>query len=338
MTFHPSPLLVPITRRASPRCFWFAAVAALALSVSPAAVAQVRSEDRVAAESLFAEGRQLLQAGDYDGACSKLQASLELEPALGTSLNLADCYEKLGRTASAWAEFKSAAAAAQKAGDTLRKATALERAAALEPRLSRLRIELAEPGVSVLQNGEPLSPAVLGSAIPVDPGSYRLEASAPGKVPWSQIVEVQGQGGSIDVHIPTLVDDLGLRPQQPLSQPPAMSAEPSGSQRTVAWVLGGVGVASLAAGTVFGALAASNWSKAEDSCVDYPYQCTRAGIGHADDATSQATVATVAFILGGAALGTSIVLFVTDSDETESPGVTTAFAVGPGNVSLQGSF
>jgi hypothetical protein len=305
-----------------------------ALTLAPAsALAQVRTEDRVAAESLFAEGRQLLQAGDDARACTKLEASRRLEPALGTSLNLADCYERLGRTASAWAEFKSAAAAAQRAGDTLRRNTALERAAALEPRLSWLRIELADASVSVLRNGEPLSSAVIGGVIPVDPGFYHLEASAPGKAPWSQSIEVAGAGARVDVRVPALADEPAAAASPALSEPPPMTLDSSHAQRTLAWVFGGVGVASLATGTLFAALAASSWSRAHDSCVDYPYQCTSAGLAQASAASSRATLATVGFSVSAAALGTSVVLFMTDADDPES-----GVALAPARVTWRGSF
>ena len=79
-------------------------------SVTSDARAQARPEDRAAAESLFSDARRLMQAGDYEQACPKLEASRRLEPGLGTTLNLGDCYEKLGRTASAWGEFRGAAA------------------------------------------------------------------------------------------------------------------------------------------------------------------------------------------------------------------------------------
>jgi hypothetical protein len=113
-----------------------------------------------------------------------------------------------------------------------------------------------------------------------------------------------------------------------------MTSGSSGDYRTLAWALGGVGVASVATGSVFAALAASSWSKAEGSCIDYPYGCTRAGVDHAADASSRATVATVALIAGGAALGASVLLFVLDSGEPESGAV----AVGPGSVSWRGRF
>lgn len=316
-----------------------AASAACFTATSPAA-AQVSTDDRVAAESLFSDARRLMQAGDYEQACPKLEASRRLEPALGTSLNLGDCYEKLGRTASAWAEFKSAAAEAQKAGDALRKATALERAAALEPRLSRLQINVAEPNVSVLRNGDAVSGAVLGSAIPVDPGSYRLEARAPGKAAWTQEVVVRGAGALVQVDVPTLDDDATAAPaaSEPPSAASTLSSESApgldvAPDNTFAWALGGVGVAAVAAGATFGLMASSNWSKAKDGCEDYPYGCNDDAMAQADDASTQATVATVAFILGGAALGTSAVLLLTSSDESHAE-----LAFTPTSVSLRGAF
>src|SRR4051812_16548065 len=68
--------------------------------------------DRPEAEALFDQGRRLLAAGNYAAACPKLEASNRLDPGIGTMLNLGDCYEKNGQTASGWAAFREAAAAA----------------------------------------------------------------------------------------------------------------------------------------------------------------------------------------------------------------------------------
>lgn len=289
------------------------------------------TDDRVAAESLFTSGRELMQAGKYQAACEKFEASRRLEPALGTTLNLANCYEKLGRTASAWAEFKSAAAEAQRLNDASRKATAIERAAALEPKLSRLWLQTDDPSISVSRNGVAVDAGVLGNAIPVDPGSHRIEASAPGKVTWTDTVEVKGEGATVEIRIPPLADAEGGSSSAPPpadTPPPAMSTESSSTQRTFAWVSGGVGVAGVVTGTVFGLLASSNWSEAKDSCEDGTFDCDKTE----DTARTQANVATVAFIVGGVGLGLSTVLFLTDGPE--SPEV----ALEPTRVVLRGRF
>ena len=78
----------------------FALVSSVGWVASPA-FAQSGS-NKAAAEALFSEGRSLASAGKCDEAIPKFQASQKLDPGIGTLLNLADCYEKVGRTASAW--------------------------------------------------------------------------------------------------------------------------------------------------------------------------------------------------------------------------------------------
>src|SRR5262245_8870421 len=95
----------------------------------------VRAQDamnKATAEALFADGRRLVGAGDYAAACPKFAASQKLDPGVGTALNLADCYERMGRWASAWAEFRSAASAAHTVGAREREELAGGRAQALE--------------------------------------------------------------------------------------------------------------------------------------------------------------------------------------------------------------
>src|SRR5450755_429104 len=87
------------------------------------------AQDKAAADSLFDDGKRLVAAGDFEHACPKFEASLKLSPRVGVKLNLADCYEKAGRTASAWAEFREAAAFAARSNDEQRGAFATQRAA-----------------------------------------------------------------------------------------------------------------------------------------------------------------------------------------------------------------
>src|SRR5262252_2574420 len=92
------------------------------------------------AEQLFNQGREAAAKNDWANACPKFEASLRYDPALGTRLNLANCYDKLGKLAKAWCMYRDAADRAAQAGDLKRKEYALQQAAALEPRLPRLTI------------------------------------------------------------------------------------------------------------------------------------------------------------------------------------------------------
>src|SRR5262249_4314765 len=143
---------------------------------------------QAAAQALFEEARKLMNKGDFQAACPKFADSQQTDPAPGTEFNLANCYEKWGKTASAWATFKSAAASyrAHNRADWEQKAR--DRAAALESKLSRLTIvvpaETNVAGFEVRRDGSPVGSSEFGTAIPVDPGDHAIDATAPGKKPW----------------------------------------------------------------------------------------------------------------------------------------------------------
>ncbi len=115
---------------------------------APAAAAETTASQRASAEALFQQATQLMDEKRYAEACEKLSGSQDLDPALGTMLYLADCYEHAGRSASAWALFHEAADTAQRAGQADRQRIALERATSLEGRLAKLevRVSAAKPG------------------------------------------------------------------------------------------------------------------------------------------------------------------------------------------------
>src|SRR5579883_3437679 len=99
-----------------------------------------RANDAAAAEQLFDEAKQLIASGHYAEACPKLEQSQKLDAGLGTQFHLADCFQHLGRTATAWALFREVASEARASGQTARGRVAKDRADALEPFLSKLAI------------------------------------------------------------------------------------------------------------------------------------------------------------------------------------------------------
>src|SRR4051794_20217691 len=95
-------------RRPATRFFRRTAAICLITTLSgPVAMAQSTS-DKVAAESLFDQGRDAMRKSDFARACGLLERSQKLDPAVGTLLYLGECYERSGRTASAWATFREA--------------------------------------------------------------------------------------------------------------------------------------------------------------------------------------------------------------------------------------
>ncbi|MEO5725801.1 MAG: hypothetical protein ABI134_29835 [Byssovorax sp.] len=173
------------TSSGTPRALVLAASLALVSAGRPA-LAQSTSEK--AAQTAFDDGMKLLDKGKTAEACPKLEESQRLDPAMGTQFRLAECWEKLGRTASAWALFRQVASEAQAAGRADRATVSVARAAALEPRLTRILILVAPsarvPGLIVRRDGAVVEEALWGRGVAVDPGDHLISATAPGKKSW----------------------------------------------------------------------------------------------------------------------------------------------------------
>jgi len=322
------------------------------LLMASSALAQSGSRDKAAAEALFSEGRRLMEAGRHAEACPKFEASQRLDPGVGTMLNLAECYERTGRTASAWAEFREVISAARAADSAEREALARQRASALEGKLSRLTIVLspeaaATHGIEVRRDGQLVDPAELGSAIPVDPGKHVIEATAPGKAKWFTSLALQADGAQSTLTIPPLeaATESGRAPvvtTTPTTQAPEPTSGTGSSQKVLALVAGGVGLVGLGVGVGFGVKASSDLSSAKDACSSAMPAQTYPNCPHNDDAASSnssaksaATISTVGFIVGALGVAGGITLWLTAPSGKENA---TAFVVGPGSISMRGTF
>src|SRR5262249_5643835 len=148
-----------------------ALLVATALTVGHAARGQsAAGGEKAAAEALFEEGRRLVGQGAYGEACPKFADSQRLDPSPGTLLNLANCWEKLGRTASAWATYREAESAANAARRADYLAAAQRHAEALAPKLARLTVVVTKSvdGLKVKRDGVGVESAEWGVALPVD--------------------------------------------------------------------------------------------------------------------------------------------------------------------------
>ena len=113
-------------------------------------------------------------------------------------LYLADCYERAGRSASAWALFREVADSAQRAGAARSRAhRAASARSSWNRELSKLELrvppERQVPGLEVLVDGAACCRARPGTRAPRRPGRRRIEARAPGKKSWRYVAD--GRGG-----------------------------------------------------------------------------------------------------------------------------------------------
>jgi hypothetical protein len=307
-----------------------------ALSLSAPAPGQSAS-DQAAAEALFRQGRDLMAAGQTASACPKFAESERLDPAPGTILNLATCYDRSGLIASAWVTFKEAAVQARKANQPERSRMALDRVAELEPTLPLLTIVVPQKAdrldLQIRRDGEVVGRAEWGTPIPVDPGTHVVEASALGQRTWKTTAPIQGAGARASIEVPPLEPAQEPAPTpSPIATVGAAWLEaarsgatraaptalhPGSGQRTAGWVVGGVGVALLLGGGALGAVALARERDSRWQCVDGV--CDSAGYSAVSDARHAATGSDVAFVAGGLLVAAGIALYWTAPRGSSSP-------------------
>jgi hypothetical protein len=336
------------------KAFVAAVVSIASMSAPRLAAADPTAQDSAAAQSLYDEARKLTAAGKWADACPKLEESQRLDPTPVTEFYLADCYEHTGRTASAWSTYLELAAMAHRTGGPKaaeRERLAKDRASALEPKLTKLQIDVPAavrvPGLIVKRDGETVGEGQWGAPVPVDPGKHTVEASAPNKKPWSSAQDVQGAGKTNAVQVAPLEDvpapapvataapaplGGGSLPETPRLDEPA----PSSPLKTIGLVVAGAGVVGLGIGAVFGVQALSKNSDANNShCglgggFSQPNSCDANGVSLRSDAVNAGNMSTVFIVAGGALLATGATLWIL----APSSHVQASAAVGPGSGSL----
>lgn len=316
----------------------------VACTVASTAYAQSPSTGTVTAEALFEDARQLMAQGKYADACPKFAASERLDPSPATLLNLASCYERQGRSATAWATYKEAASAANAVGRKDYLATAERHASALEPNLAKLTLSVEHPadGLRLGRDGVPVENAEWGVPIPIDPGDHLITASAPGYKAWTSTVSVPQSGVHTTLVVPALEALPVAAPEASPAPPPtsaaAFPAAPVGgverstgssTQTAMAWVVGGVGVAGLVVGTAFAISAKNKYNDSLSECEPLqPNLCSSQGVSERNDARSQGDTATLAFGLGAAAVIAGGILWFT-APHSESTKRNATFVVVP---------
>jgi hypothetical protein len=208
--------------------------------------------------NLFNEARGLMAEGKFSEACPKLEKAEAIDPGMGTLFNLSHCYEQIGRIASAWAGFRDVAAAAGAAGQPDRERVARERAATLEPKLSKLRISVPKeamvPGLVIQRDGVAVSSLIWGTDVPVDPGKHLVTAAAPGKEGWSSRVAVTEPGKVVVLRVPVLANEP-VEKAGSISVSPVIPPAPEGRSAVPAVLLGVLAASGVGGGAALLALA-----------------------------------------------------------------------------------
>ena len=151
-------------------------------------------------------------------------------------------------------------------------------------------------------------------AAPVDPGVHEVTAIAPRKRKWESKLEITNGLAQGAVQRTIVVPKLEDAPKsQSAESHVATNARarptPGETQRIFAYALGGLSVVSIGVGSYFGLRAIAKNSRSNDEgCLGN--QCPQEAAATRRSASSAGNVSTVAFIVGGAALGSGIALYM----------------------------
>jgi len=312
--------------------------AALVAASCAQAFAQVPGGSGASARDLASRGRAAYDRGDLAAGCPLLAEAYRLDgQLLGAGFALGECLEKEGKLATAHRTFLDVATKAE-ARKEARAQEAKARAAALAPRLSRVKLDVSDKASArndlvIELDGQAWPRASWAAPEPVDGGTHEVTARADGIAPWSTKVEVAAEGATLDVVVPFDREASAPAPTPPQSAPaPAQtSAFP---WKSAGLVTGAAGVGLLGAGIVVGFVAKGDYEAVEADC-DASGACSPAAAATRDDARGLAGVGTALFIGGAvvAAAGVAVFVFVPDDDAT-----TAALRVAPGAVELTGTF
>jgi hypothetical protein len=324
----------------------------------PALAQDAQAENIAAARSLGIQGVQLAEAGRCSEAIEKLSRAEALYHAPTILGRLGECQVDVGQIVLGTENLNrvvreqlppNAPAAFRDAQDRARRV--------LGPALARIgrltvEVEPKEAQATVTVSGAPVPKALFGVERPTDPGKHEVVANAPGYFPAKTSVEL-AEGGKQTVTLRLTPDPSAAAPP-PVAPPPTQvepvpthdtrpppQAEHGGGNKTLAFVLLGVGGAGIVTGSVTGLLALGK--KGDLDCPDK--QCSGAAADDLDSANTMALVSTIGFAVGIPAAAVGTILLVTGSSGSEKSGAKAEpkrFAatpyVGVGSAGVTGTF
>lgn len=318
--------------------------ALLSLSSLASADDTVSIEERAQAE---------LETKNFAEACPLLAQVYTVDKRPESLVRLADCYEKAGKLASAYAAYALLVSLPDSPATDALRAKARARYAELGPRRSTVTVRLAPElrsaaGLRVRIDGRELPPETWDAPHPHDAGRVSVTAEVPGKKPFSSSVDLASEGASVVVDV-----SFDARADGPQKAP--ATAASNGLGRTVApgtsgssyfvdettvgpYQVAGIatfatGTATLLTGFVIGLLAAADYNRSAANC--YLGVCAdRAYVSAAEDARAKGDVGTVVGGVGTVLMATGAAFYFF----APRPSRSQDFSVRPAGLGAVGTF
>lgn len=209
---NPQRLRRPLARTYLGGFFTLTTMLAGAVMTSPSVALAGEAESR----TLFAEGRQLRQAGKCADAIPIFRRALETYPeGLGSLRNIAECEEEIGRFASARRDYWDLRLAVLQTTESRYEGWDKDAEVAhkrLEPRVARVTIKVKGPaGAQVYVNGRPLDPRLIGTELEMDLGATEITLRDGTASPQSRSLKLE-EGKKYDVELESHAQEGGTAP------------------------------------------------------------------------------------------------------------------------------
>lgn len=333
---------------------------ALALCTATTTAEAVTDEERSGARAAASAGADAFDAGRYSEAIDYFQRAEALVHSPVHLIYIGRAQVKLGQFVKAGETFIRIKNEGAPAGSSRAVQKAVEDAAVELDRLNQkmpyvvVKLE-TPPGkkVKVTMDGREIPAVLVGIQRPVDPGTHKFRATGDGLDTGDVTITVkegtretvvlkpQPPAKAAPAPAPTPAPAPAPAPEAPpaASEPTPAPAEPAPAATTppgedrgsgqsglriASYAALGVGVAGLAAGTIFGLQAKSKADEADELCGGSRESCALdAGSAEADevnelnDASGSAkTLSIVGFAVGGVGVAAGVTLFVLSSGQT----------------------
>jgi hypothetical protein len=286
------------------------------------------------ANAWFGQGREAFMDGHYEDASALFRRSYALRASPNTRLMIAKSLMEAGEPVEAYAEMTAAlreaeAAAAHDPKYQRTSEEAREDLERLQGRVARIRLKIAgapPPGTIIRVGDRELARDAWSKEVIVAPGMTTVTLQAADGSD-QQVVSLE-PGSQKEVAL------IAPAPDEPASVREGGFEE---HQRTLAYVVGGVGAAGMVVFAVFGALTLTTFADLEERCPTGA--CPRGTQSDIDLGETYQTVANVGAVVGAVGLTAGVLLWVLHPDvigQTEPERAGVSLKLGLASVALSG--
>ncbi len=304
------------------------------------------SQKKEAAEAMKA-GKEAFEKNKNQEALGHFLRSYQAVASPNSRMMLSRALARLGRLSEAYREAKAAsleanAAAAQNAKYKATADSLRDDIADMEKRLAFVTVKVTgEPDEATLTvGGAPVDRGDWGKPLAVEPGRVSVVLATPDGKATQSVELAAGKKVTVPLEMP----------RAKVGEAPVAVAEVKGesswtgpNRKTIGYVAAGVGGVGMLAFGTFGALANGQYSRLESGCPSR-FACDPALADVADRGKAYQAVANTSVVIGVLGLATGAGFIVWDALDGGSwpwdsaSAVRPKLAVGPGSVSLSGSF